>query len=1225
MPNVNHPFKSITPSDIINLVNVELARLNASHNLGAAMFSSLNWKENKVVCTSKKFKSSVKLYINKSFGDFRGFVIHTQTKEGNLATFSGMDCWRALNTGNRPIPHQKTAAEIEQARVDAEQAELQKTAAEMGRKGLAASIYARASESGESAYLARKNVIAHKNVRFDGNKLIIPLYQFDSQNNLEIFGVQSIDLNGKKTNGIKKNSFFPIGNIENPKKIYFVEGYATTSSVYESLACKNDSLVIMAVDAGNMLHVIDIFVEKFADVYNSYGFTTCCDNDLWKERPSDRFTGFKTAHAISKKHPKILISYPIFDNELAELYKKWCGTDEPTDFNDYAFWDIENHDAEQVKFSPVEFFSQIYDFDTNSICDFDKQQALRDFKLRTPLKRTVIKICAPVLPIVQVDRAEREAAKEKTADAVRTAKLAVDDRVKIACEQSDAATSAELSYLPKSKVKSIQSARRAEIRAAGNRAKKTIENAKRPAEKYRIADVEIDSDTNAIAAYFAPFKDVEMGMATGKFSQITSKYVDIPLLEVGATELLYCGMGAGKTQNFIKQSIELIEQIYLTENRSAKILVLSPRKALVNKLVFDLNRAVVAWKTENRVEFTDIQQFYSYETLKKGGVDGQKIQANLLVSTVHSAKFFDTDNFDLVIADEFHQSRNCFIQQMENKVENYESLNSTIRTARRFIATGADLTQFDIDFIEKLRGQSHVHYKLPVNQQKHLTFYQNKKQVVKAAWEFIKAGQSLIVASNSKAFIKAIAKLLDKLGISNLCVFDEVTGELNVSQFLDDPNGELNKYQVVLYSPVITSGISFDDLPTRTNRKVFGYFTSHIGTASDAWQMLGRFRGNGTEYHVCLDAPIKDAGVLAQERTDAQLKRFIERVSRNAAKLGDLVDIPQVKRLLNQQVGQSVEYTAFDIDNFSLQDQEIAAQRNYFAEFVTQMLAQKITFSLAEWGESDADLQKMLSDAVDAVKVEDIQRVVQCNSKPINEKRREEIKNKSRVTQAESAEAKHFDYRAFLATPELSERDVEFMTKRGKSKIYALERANSELLPIHLKQASDELASAPISLVRFGLNNGEFIKRLLAVVGLAQFKDGQIQLSEQWRDWGGKINISSPNVQQFFGWAWENRIWINNLQIADLPKIKEDFNQSLKWLNSALSAIGIKMNRFSRVFVKEVETRVINYCVDIENIDFLNGILARRFKQTHSEKLSELSAPATDARQFCSNNKIEME
>lgn len=38
----NHPFKNITPSDIVNLVNDELSRLNASHNLGAAMFSSLN-------------------------------------------------------------------------------------------------------------------------------------------------------------------------------------------------------------------------------------------------------------------------------------------------------------------------------------------------------------------------------------------------------------------------------------------------------------------------------------------------------------------------------------------------------------------------------------------------------------------------------------------------------------------------------------------------------------------------------------------------------------------------------------------------------------------------------------------------------------------------------------------------------------------------------------------------------------------------------------------------------------------------------------------------------------------------------------------------------------------------------------------------------------------------------------------------------------------------------
>lgn len=382
MSRLNHPFKNITPSDIINLVNDELSRLNASHNLGASMFSSLNFGINHVVCSSKKFKSSVKLYINKSFGDFRGFVIHSQTKEGNLAACSGMDCWRALNDGNsRPIPRQKTAAEIEQARLDAELAESQKLAAEMARKGRAASIYARSSETGENAYLARKNVIAHKNVRFDSNKLIIPLYQFNAENSLEIFAVQKIDLGKKETNGLQKNSFFPIGNLETPKNIYFAEGYATASSVYESLSCKNDSLVIMSVDSGNMLHVVDTFAEKFADVYNSYGFTICADNDLWKSDPAHRFTGFKTAHAIAQKHPNVLISYPFFRHEHVGFYEKYCRTIAPTDFNDLARWDVGNHDAEQVKFSPSEFFSQIYDFATNSLCDFDKQQNLRELKL----------------------------------------------------------------------------------------------------------------------------------------------------------------------------------------------------------------------------------------------------------------------------------------------------------------------------------------------------------------------------------------------------------------------------------------------------------------------------------------------------------------------------------------------------------------------------------------------------------------------------------------------------------------------------------------------------------------------------------------------------------------------------------------------------------------------------------------------------------------------------
>lgn len=1203
----SHPFKNITPSQIIHLVNDELTRLNASHNLGASLLNSLNFGVNHIVCKSKKFKSSVKLYVNKSYGNFQGFVIHSETKEGNLATLRGMDCWLALNSEKR-TRRERTTEEIEQARLDDEHAELQRKAGEMGRKELAASTYARAIETGENAYLMRKNVVAHKNVRFAGRNLIIPLYQFSTENTLEIHGIQSINLTGKITKGLKKNSFFPIGNIENPKKIYFCEGYATGSSVYESLSCKNDSLVIVTVDAGNMHYVFDTFTKKFADIYNSYGFTICCDNDLWKLRHVDRFTGFKKAHAIAQKHPKILISYPFFRPEFVEFYIKYCGTNEPTDFNDYARWDVGNTDAEQVKFSPSEFFSQIYDFATNSLCDFDKQQTLRELKLITPIKSDVIKICAPVLPVVYIDRAQREAEKLAVFEAMRAAKAAIDEKVKTACAESDDAVGVEFGHLPKTRLKKVQSAHRKAIRDAGNREKKLIEISAPRTEKFELSDMSnVDSEANAIAAYFHPFKDVEMGMVMGKFTQITSKYVDIPLLQDGATELLYCGMGSGKTTNFIKQSIELIEQIYFTENRVANILVYCPRKQLIYQLVSHLNCALNEWKSKNNISDAEIPPFYSYETLKKGGIYGQKILANLLVSTVHSAKFFDTDNFDLVIADEFHQSRNCFIQRMENARENFDVNVSTIKTARRFLATGADLTQFDIDFIEKLRGQSRIHYQLPANQNKHVTLYQNKKQLVKSAWEFIKAGQSLIVASNSKTFIKAVAKLLDRAKISNLAIFDEVTGESNVSRFTDDPRSEIEQYQVILYSPVIVSGVSFDEFAGRTDRKIFGYFTNRIGTASDAWQMLGRFRGDGTQYHVFISDAESDFEGRAKDRIETQLKRLIEQWARSSGSIADLQNIPLVKRLFNEKVGQTVDYSDFDNHAFSLQDEEISAQRNYFAEFVMQMLAQKITFSMSEVDNENENLQEALRDAMDAVKAEDIQRVVQCNSTPINEKQREIIKNKSRVNQIESAEAKHFDYRMFLATPELSEHDVDFMTKRGKSKIYAIERGNSELLPIHLKQAQDELESAPISLMRFGFNNGEFIKKLLEVVGLHHFKDGQIQLSEEWRKWKGGINLHCDNAKIFYEWAWENRLWINRLQIADLPKIKEGFNESMTWINSALAAVGIKMMRYGKVYIEELDTKINNYCVDVENIDFINVILARRFNRIHSEKLEELS------------------
>jgi len=124
---------------------------------------------------------------------------------------------------------------------------------------------------------------------------------------------------------------------------------------------------------------------------------------------------------------------------------------------------------------------------------------------------------------------------------------------------------------------------------------------------------------------------------------------------------------------------------------------------------------------------------------------------------------------------------------------------------------------------------------------------------------------------------------------------------------------------------------------------------------------------------------------------------------------------------------------------------------------------------------------------------------------------------------------------------------------------------------------------------------------LLDVVGLNNFDNGKIQPSEKWHEWGGRIDINSPNVQQFLSWVWDNRSWINGLNISDVRTVKEGFNSDMQWLNTALSAVGVKMECYDRVSVGKC--RINKYRVDLENLVFLNEVLARRFKQIHVLKL----------------------
>ncbi|RAX56588.1 hypothetical protein CCZ01_09060 [Helicobacter monodelphidis] len=184
-------------------------------------------------------------------------------------------------------------------------------------------------------YLTKKGLDKNYYLKQDkhGN-LLIPLRDVDGH----LWAVQRIFENGDKMIGVlrtteekekdlrfpakKLGSFFAVGckfeTIPTLKKLIIAEGFATAATLNEALK----QPVIMAVDAGNMSHVVENLIKKYPDKE----IIIAADNDIKRVRNGEKNVGIEAALEIQEKFNNIKIIKPVFtQNEIDEGY---------SDFND---------------------------------------------------------------------------------------------------------------------------------------------------------------------------------------------------------------------------------------------------------------------------------------------------------------------------------------------------------------------------------------------------------------------------------------------------------------------------------------------------------------------------------------------------------------------------------------------------------------------------------------------------------------------------------------------------------------------------------------------------------------------------------------------------------------------------------------------------------------------------------------------------------------------------
>lgn len=236
--------------------------------------------------------------------------------------FGFKDRWHEIDAEAPELTAEERARMAEdRAAAEKREAEKRKEAARLAVARTIRQLKA-AVDEGQSAYLQRKGV-KPEGCRFMTDQewagwIIIPLYRFDTDPP-RLVGSQKIAPDGTKrfNGGMEKvGAAALLGDMPaNGDAIFICEGYATGGSI--RAAVEYGSAVFVALDAGNLIHVVRLLRGRFPDS----PIVVCADDD-WRTEGNP---GLTKAHAAADVVGNARVAVPVFDGERGE---------KDTDFND---------------------------------------------------------------------------------------------------------------------------------------------------------------------------------------------------------------------------------------------------------------------------------------------------------------------------------------------------------------------------------------------------------------------------------------------------------------------------------------------------------------------------------------------------------------------------------------------------------------------------------------------------------------------------------------------------------------------------------------------------------------------------------------------------------------------------------------------------------------------------------------------------------------------------
>jgi hypothetical protein len=204
----------------------------------------------------------------------------------------------------------------------------------------------------------------------------------------------------------------------------------------------------------------------------------------------------------------------------------------------------------------------------------------------------------------------------------------------------------------------------------------------------------------------------------------------------------------------------------------------------------------------------------------------------------------------IVVMDEFMQVlRHLLLSQTCNQNGKRPALlarlGQVIRAAKLVILADADAADIGIDYIRSLRGDGAPVHLIRNDYQPAgfpVRFLAAKQDdaIVAEILADLNAGRKLFIATDSLTTSEAVKQLIDQLQSTNgLIINSKTSSEPAQRDFITNPNAECHKYDWILATPSLSTGVSIE---VPHFERVYGLFYG-VSTDADAAQALNRVRG----------------------------------------------------------------------------------------------------------------------------------------------------------------------------------------------------------------------------------------------------------------------------------------------------------------------------------------------------------------------------------------------